>query len=96
MPMRVPTVIAGSRQAPVRAPIRTGPRASEVPLSCRRMPSACVSLPGPEQSSESRTGCSPIDPRRSRIRSSPAVGASARISTPAPTPAGSQTAFSIA
>ncbi len=55
------------------------------------MPSACVSFPGPEQSCS--TSCSP---RRSRIASSAAIGSSARISTAAPTPAGSQTRFTSA
>jgi hypothetical protein len=55
------------------------------------MPSAWVSLPGPEQSCS--TACSP---RRSRITSSAAIGSSARISTAAPTPSGSQTALTSA
>ena len=54
------------------------------------MPSASVSLPGPEHSS--RAGSRP---RRPRIASRPRVGSSARISTAAALPSGSQTAFSM-
>ncbi len=55
------------------------------------MPSACVSLPGPLQRSSTRSR-----PRRARIASSPSSGSSARISTAAPTPSASVTAFSSA
>jgi hypothetical protein len=43
MPMRVPAETTGSRQIPARAPMRTGPRDSDVPFSSSEMPSACVS-----------------------------------------------------
>ena len=86
MPMRVPIDTAGSRQDPLRGPMRTLPRASEVPFSSSRMPSACVSFPGPEQRSRSRAWRPATRPRRLRISSMPVTGASARISTAAPTP----------
>ena len=63
----------GSRRAPLSAPVS---------------PSACVSRPGPEQSSLSATG-----PRRDRISSSPCVGSSARSRTAAPCPGAPQTMF---
>ena len=55
---------------------RSGPQSQ--PLSANSIPSAWVSFPGPEQSSRSGTG-----PRRSRISSTPSIGSSARINTPA-------------
>ena len=67
------------------------PDVETVPFSSSPMPSACVSLPGPEQSSSMAKR-----PRRSRISSMPSVGSSARISAAAPTPSGSATAFSSA
>ena len=52
------------------------------------MPSAWVSLPGPEHNWRTAS-----TPRRSRMWSIPSTGSSARMSTAAPTPAGSHTAF---
>ncbi len=91
IPTRSPQRIRGSRQAGPRGWMTSGPAARSRPLSRSSTPSACVSLPGPEQSSSSR-----CTPRRARIRSIPASGCRARISTAAPTPGGSQTAFSSA
>ena len=68
-----------------------GPPTSDVSFSDSPIPSACVSFPGPEHRSTSRSS-----PRRSRIRSMPSTGSSARISTAAPTPSSSDTAFSSA
>ena len=76
----------------VRPPLalvdRIGPLTSEVSFSESSIPSAWVSLPGPFVSCDV--------PRRSNILSSPRSGSSARISTAAPTPSGSQTALSRA
>ena len=63
-------------------------RVVQVELDRRAPGSAC---PGPSRGRASRSR-----PRRSRISSSPSSGSSARISTAAPTPSGSQTAFSSA
>ncbi len=68
--------------------MRTGPVTSDVPFSPSSIPSAWVSLPGPLHSSPA--------PRRDRISPDPRSGSSARISTAAPTPSSSQTAFSSA
>src|ERR1700733_7939221 len=94
IPTRVPTATSGSRQLAARPRMRTGPRDSEVPFSSSQMPSACVSLPGPEQRSRSRAGLPPMSPRLTRICPILSSGASARISTAAPTPSPSQTALS--
>jgi hypothetical protein len=72
------------------APIATGPVARSRALCSSSIPSACVSLPGPEQSR------SALEPAPRAHRSMPSSGSSARISTAAPTPSGSQTAFSSA
>ena len=61
----------------------------EAPLCPSPIPSASVSLPGPEQSSHRSAR-----PRRRAIASIPPVGSSARISTAAALPAGSQTKLS--
>ena len=58
-----------------RREARRDPRRCHSPVT----PSACVSRPGPEQSSRSSS-----TPRRTRIRSRPWVGSSARRSTAAP------------
>ena len=55
------------------------------------MPSACVSLPGPSRGRRGRGA-----PAALAHASSPSSGSSARISTAAPTPSGSQTALSSA
>ena len=79
-----------ARARPARAPSSSiGPSTSELPFRGSPMPSACVSLPGPEQRSSARAR-----PRRWRISSTPSTGSSARISTAAPTPSPSATAFS--
>ena len=49
IPTRTPTTTCGVSQPSSRAPIRTGPSASDVPFSSRRIASACDSLPSPEQ-----------------------------------------------
>ena len=89
IPMRCELTIASGE--PLPGVIVTGPSRRSPPLCASSMPSAWVSLPGPEQSSSMRTR-----PRRSAISSMPSSGSSARISTPAPIPSGSATAFSIA
>ena len=91
MPTRGPTTTSTSSQPGAGRSNRTGPVARSVPLTSSSMPSAWVSLPGPEQSSATRS-----TPRRSRIAARPSSGSSARISTAAPTPSGSQTALSSA
>ena len=91
IPIRVPVTIAGSSQPGGRGAIRSGPRTRSVALSPSPIPSACVSFPGPEQSCSSAS-----TPRRSRIRSIPSTGSSARISTAAPTPSRSHTALTSA
>ena len=53
IPMRVPTRTSG--RGPLGGPSRIGPSKRSVALSSRPMPSACVSLPGPEHRSPSRT-----------------------------------------
>ena len=68
MPIRSPIAIRGSRAPGSRARTSIGPSTSELPFSGSPMPSACVSLPGPEQSSPSRA-----TPRRARIVSIPAL-----------------------
>ena len=88
MPTRTPVTISAERTAE-RMPI--GPATSDVSFSVSSTPSACVSLPGPEHRSSSRSR-----PRRARISSTPSSGSSARISTAAPTPSASQTALSSA
>ena len=93
MPMRVPTAIA--RPAPAARARLDADRAvgSEVvALRSRPMPSACVSLPGPEQRSSTRA----TPAARAHDARCPSSGSSARISTAAPTPSGSQTALSSA
>ena len=74
-----------------RARSSNGGRSSAAALRSRPIPSASVSLPGPEHSSlrgraAAAAGASPRGPR---------VGSSARISTAAALPSGSQTAFSM-
>ena len=91
IPIRSSTVIAGSRQPDGRSEITIGPSMRSVPLCSSSMPSACVSLPGPEQSAVTVS-----IPRRARIASIPRTGSSARMSTAAPTPSGSHTALSSA
>ena len=91
IPIRVPPTTLGARGR-----MRTGPSWRSPPLSDSSMPSACVSLPGPEQRSCSRTAPLPLIPRRAYICSIPSSGSSARISTAAPTPSGSQTALNSA
>ncbi len=89
MPTRSPTARVSGRSPSPGGSSSMGPSpSSELPFSSRPIPSACVSLPGPEQSwwMSSRW-------RRSRIRSTPSTGSSALIRTAAPTPSGSQTAF---
>ena len=54
MPTRVPSTTAGSSHRSERGPMRTGPLASELPFAASEMPSACVSLPGPEHRSSRR------------------------------------------
>ena len=69
-----------------RAPSsRNGSRLRSASLRSRPMPSASVSLPGPEQSSPSGAVAAALRASRSR----PAVGSSARISTAAASPSGS-------
>jgi hypothetical protein len=89
IPTRSPTTMRGSRAPRSRASTSIGPSISELPFIGRPIASACVSFPGPEQSSSSR-----LTRRRSRISSTPSTGSSARISTAAPTPSSSATAFS--
>ena len=85
IPIRVPTTISGSA---VRGRISIGPSTSGVPFRSSQIPSACVSLPGPLHRSSTRSS-----PRRSRIRSTPSTGSSARISAAAPVPSSSATAL---
>ena len=66
---------------------RTAAWNRSAPFSERSIPSASASLPGPEQRASIRSW-----PRRSRIRSMPSVGSSARISTADAVPSGSVTA----
>ena len=89
MPTRSPATTRGWRAPGSRVSSSIGPSTSELPFRDSPMPSACVSLPGPEQSSSARSR-----PRRARITSMPSTGSSARIRTAAPTPSGSATAFS--
>ena len=89
IPIRSPITMRGSREPGSRVSTSIGPSTSDVPFRDRPMPSAWVSLPGPEQSSSS-----PATLRRSRIMSIPSTGSSARTSTAAPTPSSSATAFS--
>ena len=91
IPIRRSTEISTSRHRPARAEIKIGPWARSTPLCPSPMPSAWVSLPGPEHSARSAE-----TPRRRIISSIPSIGSSARISTAAPTPSGSLTAFSSA
>ena len=88
IPIRLLAAISGSRHAGGRRAITTGPTDRSQPLSTSSIPSAWVSLPGPEHRSSSRS-----TPRRARISSIPSTGSSARISTAAPTPGRSHTAF---
>ena len=88
IPIRGPATTGNDAHPGGGASIATGPAARSVPFSSSPIPSACVSLPGPEQRSST--------PRLARMSSTPASGSSARISTAAPTPSGSQTAFSSA
>ena len=85
IPIRGPVTYGSG--SPAR--IRIGPSISDVSFSVSSIPSAWVSLPGPLVSPRA-------PPRRARISSTPSSGSSARISTAAPTPSGSQTAFSSA
>ena len=84
IPTRSPTTIAGSRQARAGAPrITTGPPDRSPPLSASSMPSAWVSLPGPEQSVRSSQGRAPARrPRRARISVDPRQRLRARGSAP--------------
>ena len=91
IPIRVLTTTTGSGRPAGGGPSSIGPPSSAVSLRSSQIPSACVSLPGPEHRSVTRSR-----PRRSRIASRPVSGSSARISTAAPTPSGSTTAFSSA
>ena len=87
--LRDPDPRARSRTAAARrARIRIGPSTSDVSFSLSSMPSAWVSLPGP-LAQLARAAA------RAHLRE-PSSGSSARISTAAPTPSGSQTAFSSA
>ena len=54
MPTRLPVTMRGSAAPRRGASTSIGPSTSELPFSDRPMPSACVSLPGPEQSSSGR------------------------------------------
>ena len=74
MPTRVPSITVGSSQSPARGWMRIGPLMRLVAFSASEMAIACVSLPGPEQSSCSRGGRPEIKPRRARIRSIPDTG----------------------
>ena len=91
MPMRTPTAGSTGSQPGAGGSIEIGPVARSEPLRSSSIPSACVSLPGPEQRSSTRSSR-----RRARIRSRPSSGSSARISTAAPVPSSSQTALSSA
>ena len=91
IPIRVPITIPTSSHSGGRGPTRSGPAIASVPLRSSSIPSAWVSLPGPEQSCSSSA-----TPRRSCIRPMPASGSSARISTAAPMPSGSQTRLTSA
>ena len=84
--------------APVaaRAGCGSGPCDRLLPFSASSMPSACVSLPGPEQSSRSRARARRSGRGERASARCPHTGSSARISTAAPTPSGSQTALSSA
>src|SRR5215211_880123 len=53
IPIRSPMTTRGSPDPGSRVSTSIGPSTSELPFSDRPMPSACVSLPGPEQSSSS-------------------------------------------
>ena len=86
IPTRCPTSTRGPGRSGAGGSTLTGPTARSRPLTSSSIPSACVSLPGPEHRS-----CSRCRPRRRRIRAKPLVGARARISTAAPIPCGSQT-----
>ena len=88
MPIRGP--VDDRRRALAGAGIRIGPVEQDVRVRSSSIPSAWVSLPGPLESS------SALHPRRRAHDLEPASGSSARISTAAPTPSGSQTAFSSA
>ena len=91
IPIRGPSISSIGGQSAGGGSIAIGPRTRSEPLRSSSIPSACVSLPGPEQRSSRRSS-----PRRSRMRSTPSSGSSARISTAAPTPSSSQTALSRA
>ena len=91
MPIRGPTTISGDRARRRREADRPAAQQVGGVVVAAPMPSAWVSLPGPEHRSSTRSR-----PRRSRISSMPSTGSSARISTAAPTPSGSQTALSSA
>ncbi len=67
-------------------------RSAIVPLSSRPMPSACVSLPGPEQRSSTRSTPAARAHRARGRRAARAPGSA----PPRPTPSGSQTALSSA
>ncbi len=110
IPTRVPTT-TGSSHPSAGAQTLIGPRRRSPPFSDSQMPSAWVSLPGPEHSSVSLTDLLAdrrsddlrsvvtrprLASRRARISSIPSSGSSALISTAAPTPCGSQTALSSA
>ncbi len=90
IPMRVPATIGGSAHSGERAPIRTGPLDRLPPFSASVIPSACVSLPGPEQRSSTarrraaRHGAraSARSPRSARARGSAPPRRRPRARTP--------------
>ena len=90
--LRDPDPRAASRRAAARPASRSGSgrTSRSVSLSSARSPSAWVSLPGPV----AQPGASARAARASAP--CPTSGSSARIRTAAPTPSGSQTAFSSA
>ena len=66
IPIRGPSISSIGGQSAGGGSIAIGPRTRSEPLSSSSIPSACVSLPGPEQRSSRRSS-----PRRARIRSTP-------------------------
>jgi hypothetical protein len=90
IPIRGPVATSTPRQSADGACTSNGGPDSERPFSSSPIPSATVSLPGPEQSSRGS-----LRPRLRRMLSTPRVGSSARTRTAAAAPSGSQTAFSM-
>ena len=88
IPIRGP--VTTRRHRPTARAIPIGPSIRTCRVSVSSIPSAWVELARAVGTARRRR------PRRARMSSTPRSGSSARISTAAPTPSGSQTAFSSA